>query len=240
MSKKISFVIPCYNESERIKENFRELMFYLQDKSFRWEIIFIDDGSTDNTLKVLNELADLNGNIQILCNKKNRGKGASIKKGVLQASGDITLFTDADFSTPINQFDLIFPLFDKYDVVIGIRKHKNAKIIKRQPFYREFMGNFFTSLSNLILLNNINDVTCGFKAFNKKAYIKIFKKQKIHRWAFDTEVLFLAKKYGFKLFQFPVTWKNDERTKVYVLRDTFVSLIDLFRIKIYDLLGKYG
>jgi dolichyl-phosphate beta-glucosyltransferase len=237
--KRLSIVIPLYNETKRFHKGLvvcQEMLNQNPD----WECIFVNDGSTDNTKKLVNENIKEIPNAKLISYDKNRGKGYAIKRGVLKAKKEYLLFTDIDFSTPISELEKLF-LHDKNncDIVIGTRKVKEALIKVHQPFYRESLGHAFTIITNLWLGLNISDFTCGFKLFKTKVAKKIFSKQKINRWGFDAETLYLARKYKFKICEVPVLWENDAATKVSLLKDILRSLNDLIQIRINDFQKKY-
>ena len=162
-------------------------------------------------------------------------------QGVLKAHGDYILFADADLSTPLAEFDKFVPhILGAREVIIGSRKMAGANITMHQPYWREFCGKVFTALSSYILGVGVSDFTCGFKCFSRKAAMSIFSKALIDDWSFDAEILFLARKTGYKIVEIPVRWKNDRASKVRILRDIISSLKGLLRIHIYNLKGLYG
>ncbi len=233
----LSVIVPVFNESKRL-EGLVKINEFLKDQKFTSELIVINDGSTDDTLLKLEELQKkvpfTIGSYEI-----NRGKGFAIKTGMLKASGKFRLFMDVDLSTPIEEFIKIQPFLNKYDLVIGSRKMKGAKLIKRQPLIRETLGKIFTLLSQITLGVWVSDFTCGFKCFSATAAESIFNKTTIDRWGFDSEVLFLAKKNGFKIKEVPVSWTNDQGSKVKFPQDIINSLLELLTIRKNDLLGLY-
>ena len=233
----LSLIIPLFNEERRLGKSIH-IFNYLKKKSLKTEVILVNDGSLDSTALKLKKLCR-KYHFKIISYKKNRGKGYAIKKGMLLAKGDFRLFVDIDLSTPIEEFDKFIPYLKKYHVIIGTRKHKKAKILVRQPPLRENMGKIFTILSQLILATNVSDFTCGFKCFSKEAAAKTFSKQLIERWGFDSEILFLAKRNGYKIKEVPVLWKNDTNSKVRFPQDIIRSLTDLLKIRLYALSGKY-
>jgi dolichyl-phosphate beta-glucosyltransferase len=231
-----SIIIPCYNEAARIN-NLTKVLQYLHDLGKTWELIVVDDGSTDNTLDMLKSLKD-EGAFKIISYKKNRGKGYAVKTGMLAAVGKFRLFMDIDLSTPLVEMEKFSKFVNQYDLVIGTRKMKGAKVLVHQPFIRENLGKFFTLLSQLILNVWVSDFTCGFKCFSEKAARQIFQKTKIFRWGFDSETLFLAKKYGFEIKEVPVTWRDDRQTRVRFPKDLINSLSELLTIRYFDLVKK--
>ncbi|GAB4032430.1 MAG: glycosyltransferase family 2 protein [Elusimicrobiota bacterium] len=237
---KLSVVIPAYNESKRIGATIRSIMSYISKRGKDFEFVFVDDGSTDGTKEEI--ISALNGfkSYRILSHDKNRGKGAAIKTGMLAASGDWILFTDSDMSTPIEELEKFFPLFDgRFGAVIGSRKMKGANVEVRQGFLRENMGKVFTFLSNLILGTSYSDFTCGFKCFEKEISKKIFSAQKIENWSYDSEILYLVVKYKIPVAEVPVRWKNDPNTKVRLIRDILGSFKGLLEIRLNDIRGIY-
>ena len=236
-SIRLSIVVPVYNESKRIA-GFDKAFEYLKSQPFEYEVIFVDDGSSDNTLNVLKNFSKKN-KIKIISYSQNQGKGFAIKEGMLAASGDFVLFMDVDLSTPIEEIGHFLPLINKHDILIGTRKSKSAKVLVPQPLIRKWLGRGFTLLSQLMLNVWVSDFTCGFKLFSNKSAKKIFKNIKIYRWGFDSEVLYLAKKYKFSVGEVPVTWVNDTNTKVKFPRDLIISFKELFAIRFNDLLRLY-
>lgn len=229
---KLSLIIPVYNEEKRI-HNLKSIISYVKKSKKISEIIVVNDGSTDRTNKLLKDIAGTHP-IIIISYKKNRGKGHAIKKGVLAAKGTHVVFIDIDLSTPLSTLGLLIKQIPHFDIVIGTRKNKEAKLKQRQPILRELMGKSFTFLSQTLLKVYVTDFTCGFKCFTKKAAVKIFSQQKIERWSFDAEALFLAKKMNFTIGEIPVVWKNDPNTKVKFPRDLIISTHELFKIVWFD------
>jgi len=231
--RELSVVIPVYNEEKRWEKGLRIcLKFYKEHKN--WEFIFINDGSTDKTEKIIKNSIKNLFRMKLVSYEKNQGKGFALKQGVEKASKSFILITDIDFSVSMEELKFFYPLIKKgADIVIGSRKVKKAKIIKHQKFLREWLGTRFTNLSNLWLGLNISDFTCGFKLFKKNAGKKLFELSKIKRWGYDAEIIYLAFKKGYKVKEMPVIWKNDEKTKVSLIKDVFRSLLDLLLIRIY-------
>ncbi len=237
----ISLVIPAYNEGKRLKNSLITIQKYIDEKPYSAEIIIVDDGSQDETVAVAN--SNLNGNCAhyILSSSKNRGKGYAVKKGMLSAKGKYVVFMDADLSTPIDELDgFLKELEGGSDVVIGTRKNKEASVKRRQPLYREILGKGFTLLSNILLVRDVSDFTCGFKGFRKEAGQDIFRRQLIPNWSFDAETLFLARKLGYGIKEVPVTWFDAEGTKVKLSRDIIGSLHGILRIRLNYLSGSYS
>lgn len=233
----VSIIIPLYNEERRL-ENLSKIYKYFDDTDLTYEVILINDGSRDKTLKKINELSK-NFKFTLISHQKNNGKGYAIKAGMMQASGKYRLFTDIDLSTPIEEFDKFLPNLPDYDIIIGSRKKRGSKLIIHQPKLREKLGKGFTKLSQWCLSLSLTDFTCGFKCFSKEAAEKIFSRQKIDRWGFDTEILFIGKKMGFSIKEVPVVWKNDRETKVRLPQDIINSFYDLIKIRYNKFRGLY-
>lgn len=234
----ISIVIPIYNEEDRLKEGIDKIFSYIESSKRKFEVIVVNDGSTDSTAHMLKELRE-KFDFEIFLHPKNLGKGAAIKTGILNAKGDFILFTDIDLSVPINFIDKYMKVIEDADIVIGTREKEGSKMVARQVWVREVLGKFFILLSNFILWVGVSDFTCGFKLFRKKAAQTIFPKQIIKRWAFDAETLFLAKKFHFKILEVPVAWRDKKGSKVRFPKDLIETLISLFLIRLYDFSGKY-
>lgn len=236
----ISIIVPVFNEETRVKNNLELINSYLNQKKIKHEIIVVNDGSEDSTLEILSSL-EKNLAFKTISHHKNLGKGAAIKSGVNQAEGELILFTDVDLSVPI-EFTATYldELRKDVDVIIGTRANQKSRVQLRQFWLREFMGEMFTVLTNLILQVGVSDFTCGFKLFRREAAKKIFNRQVIKRWAFDAETLFLAKKYGFSVKEIPVVWRHRSGSKVRFPKDLVEALFDLVRIRINSFLGQYN
>ena len=243
MSPYISIIIPCYNEGKRIGRNLRLIEKYLRAKSITYEILVIDDGSTDDTLKIVTAYQAQAANLRVIENPQNLGKGHAVRQGLLQARGDLRLFLDADGSTSINHLDVFLPEFEQgYDVVIGTRRIKGAQILVHQPLYRRIMGSLGNCLIRSVLgLWSYRDTQCGFKMLTAKAAQMVVGQMMIDRFGFDFELIALAQKAGFNIKQLPVTWVNDAESSVSFLGPNGLSqvLSDLFKIRWRLLTGQY-
>jgi len=235
----LSVIIPAYNEERRLPKTLKEIDKYLK-KHYQYEIIVVNDGSKDKTAEVGESLKSQISNLKIIDNKKNNGKGFVVRQGMLEAKGEYRLFTDADNSTSIDQVEKMWPEFNKgYDVVIGSRDVKGAVLDPPQPLIRRIVGEGFKLFRKIITdLWEIGDTQCGFKGFRKEAVEKIFPKCKIDRFAFDPEILLIAKKMRFKIKETPVYWRNDLESKV-KFKSMINMAIDLFKIKLNLLSHKY-
>ena len=240
MSVKLSVIVPCYNEKKRFKEGFNHYSQYLNKQKYLWELIFVNDGSTDNTLGLIKQACREYSRATFVSYNKNHGKGYAICQGVKKANGKLILFTDIDHSVSIKTIESFFDYFKKGNVaVIGSRRVKGSRFIKRQPALREFLGRGFTFLVRIFVDWQIKDSTCGFKAFESKVAKKIFEKITIYDWAFDAEILFICKRNNIKYIQAPVAWEDKRGSKVSPIKDVFNSLLGLIKIRINDLKNQY-
>jgi dolichyl-phosphate beta-glucosyltransferase len=226
----LSVVIPAYNEAKRIPLTLIDIDRHLRGVKYSYEIIVVNNNSTDATAEVVERFAHLVKNLKLI-NCKVPGKGAAVKRGILEAKGEIRLFTDADNSTSIDQFSKMIPYFKEgYGVVFGSRDIKGAKMVPPQPWHKRQAGNIGNLLIQILLLPGIWDTQCGFKAFTEEAAKKIFPLIKIGRWGFDVEVLALAKKLGYKIKEIPVVWVNNPFSRV-KLSSYLQVLFEVFKIK---------
>lgn len=225
----LSVIIPAFNEEERIASTLNKIYDYLNEHNYNYEILLIDDGSTDSTVELV---ANNFPNVQIVKQPQNMGKGAAVRRGMLEAKGTLRLFTDADLSTPIYELKKFLPEIENgYDIAIGNRALQNELIKEHQPFYREMMGKTFNKIVQLLVVRGISDTQCGFKLFTEKAAKEIFAKAEINGFSFDVEAVYLASKMGFKIKEIPVEWYNDDRSKVHPIFDSLKMLIEIMRIR---------
>lgn len=238
--KKLSFVIPLFNEAKRVGRGIEAIKKYMDRSPLPCETILVDDGSIDNTVALVNDQTRDDPRFTIISYPVNKGKGHAVKVGMLIADGDIRLFADIDMSVPIETADaFIAAMKDGHDIVIGTRKTSQSKVMVHQPKYREILGEIFRRTAQQVFAKGITDFTCGFKAFSAQATERIFTRSRINRWSFDAEILFLATRWGMDIFEIPVTWVDDPRTKVNLGTDAARSLLEMFAIRWYGLLGKY-
>lgn len=233
----LSLIIPAYNEEEIIKETLNRILNFLSEKKYSWEIIVVDDGSSDKTSELVKTYKGRG--VKLALHKINRGKGAAIRTGVEKSKGKFIIFSDADLSVSIKNIDQFLKSLEKHDVVIGSRRVLGAQIVIHQPWLRENLGRGYTQLTRLVTGVKISDFTCGFKGFKREAALKIFKRTMIDRWAYDSEILFVAKKLGYKIAELPIAWKNRKDTRVSLTDAIVTSFIDLLKVRVYNILGKY-
>ena len=236
-----SIVVPAYNEAERIGASLHHVLDYISESHWSAEIIVVNDGSSDNTAAVVQEYSRRNPIIRILENPGNRGKGYSVRNGMMNASGQILLFTDADLSSPIEEAEKLFAVIESggADVAIGSRYLQRELQTRKQPLHRRVMGRAFNLALKTILGLSYVDTQCGFKAFSRKAVTTIFPNMKIERWGFDPEILFLARRYGLRVAEVPVSWAHDHRSKINPFRDGTRMLGELLRVRMNSIGGKY-
>jgi glycosyltransferase involved in cell wall biosynthesis len=245
----LSIVIPAYNEEKRIERSLDEVLRFLEAQTYHAEVIVVDDGSSDETAKrVLERAAEYRAaghDLRVLTNTPNRGKGYSVKRGLTEASGEIVMFSDADFSSPITEAPkLIDPIAaGRADVTLGSRALNRELIGVHQPRMREFGGMVFNLCMRTITGLKFKDTQCGFKAFRREAALPVFALQRIDRFGFDPEVLYIAKKQGNRLLEVPVVWNHCEggelQGKLNYVRDSINMFADLIRIRLNDLAGRY-
>lgn len=236
----LSVIIPAYNEEKRILTTLISLDKYLSQQDFDYEIIVVNDGSKDNTTRVVKDARKKIREIKLIDNKKNCGKGCVVKQGMLDAKGKYRLFMDADNSTTIDHLDKFWPFFKQgYDIVIGSIEVKGSKIHEEAAWYRRLLGKYSKYLIRILAgLWKIKDSQRGFKLFSAKAVEKIFSKQTIMRWGFDIEILAIAKKMGFKIKEVPVNWSNPGESKV-TLKSYIKTFQELLKIKWNLITNKY-
>ena len=236
----LSVIIPAYNEEKRLSKTLFDIDNYLKAQSYDYEIIVVSDGSKDRTAGLVREMQSKIPNLKLIDNKQNHGKGFVVRQGMTEAKGEYRLFTDADNSTSIDQTEKMLPYFKQgFDIVIGSRDIKGAVLAEPQPLIRRFIGNVFNLMVQVLVgLWGIWDTQCGFKALSAKASQDILKKCRIDRWAFDPEILIIAKKSGYKIKEVPVVWVNDPDSKV-KLKGIIKMGFDLLRIRWNLITKKY-
>ncbi|HEX4310905.1 MAG TPA: dolichyl-phosphate beta-glucosyltransferase [Acidobacteriaceae bacterium] len=236
-----SIVIPAYNESARIGPALGEVLRTLDEKRWSAEVLVVDDGSSDSTAAIVESFAARDARVRLIRNGTNRGKGFSVRNGILHSSGNVVMFTDADLSSPMPEAELLFDAIrDGADVAIGSRWLQTSRQTIHQPLYRQFFGRCFNVVTRMIMRLPFADTQCGFKAFRRSAAQTIFQLQRIERWGFDPEILFIALKRGYRIREVPVTWGHDERSRISYLRDGIKMLEELIYVRWNSLIGVYG
>jgi glycosyltransferase involved in cell wall biosynthesis len=236
-----SIVIPAYNESARIPATLQSVVDCIRQRGWSAEVLVVNDGSTDSTADVVRAFAAANPEVRLLENPGNRGKGYSVRSGMLQAHGEIVLFTDADLSAPIEEAEGLFAaIADGADIAIGSRWLESGRQTHRQPFYRQFFGRCFNGVTRFVMGLKFADTQCGFKAFTRAAAQTVFQLQTIERWGFDPEILFIALKRGYRVQEVAVSWAHDERTRMSYLKDGIKMLEEIAIVRWNALTGRYG
>ncbi len=249
MKPYLSVIIPSYNEKKNISRGVLDEVFeYLKGKEYEWELILSDDGSTDGTIAILDEFAKKDPRISVLHNKHS-GKAPTVKAGMLAANGEWRLFTDFDQSTPLKEVEKLLKYAERgAHVVIGSREIIGA-LRDKEPFHRHLMGRGFNIIVQILAIPGILDTQCGFKLFSSEATKELFSKLYVYggnkergdafTGAFDVELLFLAKRNGFKVKEVPIKWQHNESDRVSPIKDSLRMLRDIITIRIMDFLGKY-
>jgi dolichyl-phosphate beta-glucosyltransferase len=234
---RLSVVIPAFNEKARLPQTLRRIDEYLRGRQATFEIVVVDDGSRDGTADVAR--ATLGDAVTVLVNDRNRGKGYSVRRGMLAARGERRLMSDADLSTPIEELErLERKLGEGLDVVIASRSVPGANVEVHQPALREALGRLFNRVVRLLTLPGLRDTQCGFKLFSAEAAEEAFSRARLPGFSFDVEVLYIALRRGRRIAELPVTWRNDAATRVTLLRG-MAAFLDVVRIRVLGALGAY-
>lgn len=240
--RSLSIVVPAYNEQARLPATLERIDQYLAQRGFEdAEIIVVDDGSTDCTAELAARFAAGRPSVVVLRNERNMGKGYSVRRGMLAARCEWVLFTDADLSAPIEELERLERAVEanRADGAIGSRALDRSLIEVHQSWFREQAGRLFNLAVRLFAWLPYRDTQCGFKLFSRQAAQAIFSRQRISGFGFDVEVLFVARKLGYRILEVPVRWRHSEGTKVHLLRDAVRMFLDLLRIRWYELRSYY-
>jgi glycosyltransferase involved in cell wall biosynthesis len=235
----LSIIIPAYNEESRLPATLERIASYLQDSGREAEVLVVDDGSKDGTAAVAEYFQIKIPLLRVVSNGVNRGKGFSVRRGMQEARGRFALFTDADLSAPIEEAGKLIDALEKFDVAIGSRAMDRGLISVHESPFREFAGIIFNKIVRVILWLPFVDTQCGFKAFRHEPCKIIFEQQRIERFGFDPELLYLARHHGLRAVEIPVRWGHSPATKVSMLRDSIQMFIDVFTIRWNSLMGRY-
>ncbi len=236
-----SIVIPAYDEGARIGASIQSVLSYVAQQGWDAEVIVVNDGSRDKTVDIVREYLATTPALRLLENPGNRGKGYSVRNGMLHARGEILLFSDADLSSPIEEAAKLFTaIAEGADIAIGSRWLQSDLQTQRQPLYRQLFGRIFNLMLRLTLGLKFKDTQCGFKAFKRAAAQAIFPLQQVERWGFDPELLYLANKFGFRVAEVPVAWAHREGTRINPLRDGMRMFGEMLKIRWNALSGKYA
>ena len=235
----LSIVIPSFNEELRLPVTLADISAYIRASKRETEVIVVDDGSTDRTADIASSFRGEIRRLRVIANKKNRGKGYSVRHGMLEARGRIVLFTDADLSAPIDEADKLVAALADHDVAIGSRALNRSLISVHQSVFREYAGIIFNFIVRAILRLPFVDTQCGFKAFRRDRCRVIFQQQRIERFGFDPELLYLARHHGLSAVEIPVRWAHSPATTVSMWRDSIQMFLDVFIIRWNALTGRY-
>jgi dolichyl-phosphate beta-glucosyltransferase len=236
----LSIVIPAYNEEQRIIRTLDAAVEHLAPRS-DWEILVVDDGSRDGTIQVVRAFAEKNPRVRLLELGNNRGKGAAVRAGMLQAKHLRVLFMDADLATPMNQLELLEAELERgADVAIGSRGAPESQVRRSQGFFRENLGKTFNLIVRAVAVGGIYDTQCGFKLLTREATQKIFSQSVVDRFAFDVEMLLIAREEGLRIAEVPVAWFHVPNSRVSPVRDGLQMLFDVARIRAQRQLRKRG
>ena len=238
---RLSVVIPMYNEEERIGASLERILAYLEKQGYAWEILPVDDGSTDGTREVVRRIAARQPSRRIrLVVEEHRGKGHAVRSGMLKARGESILFTDADLSTPIEEVERFLAGVEQgYDIVIGSREAPGARR-HEEPLRRHLVGRVFNYLVRALTVKGFHDTQCGFKLFSRRAARALFPRQTVDRFSFDVEILYLAQKSGLRILELPVQWYYGPSSTMRVGRDGLRMGLDVLRVRYLAWRGAYG
>ena len=238
-SFELSIVIPAYNEEKRIHKILEAIIEYEKRSKKRIETIVVLDGTPDNTKESAEKFKEKVGHLKIIDRKENKGKGYSVKEGVLEANGKYILFSDADNSTPIEQVDKLLKQIEDYQVVIGSRYIKDSKLAIPQSFVRKTGGRVINLFIRMLAVRGIKDTQCGFKLFQREAGKEIFKQATFDRWSFDIELLAIARKKGYKIKEVGIVWYDDPHSTVNPLKDGLKMIRDAWTVRMNLIKGRY-
>jgi glycosyltransferase involved in cell wall biosynthesis len=236
---KLSIIIPSYNEEMRLPETLRRIAAYLGASKIEAEVIVVDDGSGDRTAALAQSFVAAIPSLRVVAHGANRGKGFSVRHGMREARGRVVLFTDADLSAPIEEADKLLAALATADVAIGSRALDRSLIEIHQSVFREFAGIVFNTLVRILLRLPFVDTQCGFKAFVRERCQIIFQQQRIERFGFDPEILYLARHHGLRIVEIPVRWSHSPNTRVNMLRDSAMMFAEVLLIRWNALRGRY-
>jgi glycosyltransferase involved in cell wall biosynthesis len=239
-SASYSIILPAFNESSRIGPSLEKALAFVRKQGWKAEIIVVDDGSSDDTAEVVRSFMRSAPELRLLENPGNRGKGYSVRNGMLNARGEILLFSDADFSSPVYEaVKLVNAIEQGADLAFGSRWLLAETQTRRQSLLRQFVGRAYNAILRVVLGLNYKDTQCGFKAFTRHAAELIFTRQQIERWGFDPELLYIARKFGLKMTEVAVEWAHDDRSKINPITDGVKMFWELLRIRIYSMAKRY-
>lgn len=235
-----SIIIPAYNERERITSTLDRVLAYFAEKQWKAEVVVVNDGSRDDTAEIVRGYSAKHPSVRLIENPENRGKGYSVRNGVMHALGSVLLFSDADLSSPIYEAPKLFAALENgADIAIGSRWVNSALQTERQSILRQVLGRMYNLLLRMVLGLRYQDTQCGFKAFTRESALDVFGKQRIERWGFDPEILYLAQKFEYRIAEIPVEWAHDNRSKINPIADGIKMFVEMLRVRWNDIAGRY-
>ena len=236
----LSVIIPAFNEEHRLPAYLDEILVYLGERTYLFEVIVVDDGSTDGTAAMVERFVEKAPEVRLVRLSQNQGKGHAVKTGMLNARGELRLFADADGATPISEFErLRLAIEQGADVAVASRALHDSSRIVQTKLHRKLIGTVFNFIVRTLTVKGINDTQCGFKLFTREAANKVFPLQSIHDFGFDVEILYLCQKKGFRIWEVPVTWTDIPGTKVKIMRDSLRMFKDVVKVRANDWRGAY-
>jgi glycosyltransferase involved in cell wall biosynthesis len=237
----LSLVLPIYNEESCLEKSFETIKGYLDTLPENYEIILVDDGSTDSTASIIKQIVQTSPQSRSIVSHKNQGKGDAVKRGVLDAGGKYIIFTDTDLAVPVHFIGTCLKQLETgAPVVIGSRHLPESSFKVRESFLRQFLGEIFRRFAKLSLGLRVSDITCGLKGLEKSAALDILSRSKIERWGYDAEIIFLAQKLGFAIEEVPVDWYHSFDSKVRVGIDSLRTFEETCRVYYYYLTKQYN
>jgi dolichyl-phosphate beta-glucosyltransferase len=235
----LSIIIPAYNEERRLPGTFTKVFNFLNAQAYSYEVLLVENGSSDKTLEVAEAYAKRHKELRVL-QSKERGKGLAVRYGMLEACGDYRFMCDADFSMPAEEINKFLPpILNGHDIAIASREAPGA-VRYNEPFHRHFIGRGFNLMIRLLALPGLHDTQCGFKCFRAEVAKDLFRRQTISGWSFDVEVLYIAMRSGYRVVELPIPWYFNSESKIRVFQDSFKMGFDLLRIRWNDLRGAYA
>lgn len=235
----LSIVIPAHNEEDRLPVTLQQVLEFTEKQDYSTEVIIVENGSQDRTLQIAQDFAAGRSLWHVLHSELS-GKGRAVRMGMLAAQGEYCFMCDADFSMPVGEINCFLPpLLDSYDIAIASREAPGA-VRYNEPAYRHFVGRIYNTMIRLLALPGLNDTQCGFKCFRGDVVQGLFSKQTLSGWSFDVEVLFIARRYGYRIIEVPIAWYFNAGSKIRVWHDSLAMGTDLLKIRWNALTGRYG
>jgi dolichyl-phosphate beta-glucosyltransferase len=233
VTPELSVIVPAFNEERRLPDTLASVMPWLRAHGRRFEVVLVDDGSTDGTLRIMCDWAARHPEIRIVEQWPNRGKGRALARGVAVSTGTLVLVSDVDFSTPITELPkLEAAIAEGADIAIGSRAKRGARIEHSQPFYRVLMGKIFNLIVQALILPGLWDTQCGFKLFRGEVARDLFSRLSTDGFGYDVDVLYRARRHRLPIRELPVRWRNSPETKVHAIRDSARMLGDIIRLRL--------